>query len=128
MRLLLDTHILIWSISESSRFSRLAKGLIGDPENQPLFSVVSLWEVAIKNAIGRVDSKRDVRWMRGLMLERGYEEITVVGAHAEAIDLLPPIHKDPFDRMLVAQAAAEGVLLLTADPVVARYAGPVRLV
>ena len=102
--------------------------MIGDDRNQLIFSAASLWEIAIKSSLGREDFRADARLLRRGLLDNGYDELAVGGDHAVAITNLPPIHKDPFDRMLVAQSAVEGILLLTADPVVAQYPGPVRKV
>ena len=128
MRLLLDTHILLWTIAESRRLSAEARDLIGDPGSEITFSVVTLWEVAIKTARRRGDFHIDVGSLRRQLLDNRFAEVAVTGAHAVALAALPPVHKDPFDRMLVAQALAEGVTLLTADATVARYPGPIRLV
>ena len=128
MTFLLDTHLLLWSISQSRRLSPQARLLIGDPANELLFSVASLWEVAIKSGRGRDDFQLDVRLFRRGLLANGYREFAVTGEHAVAIHGLPLLHKDPFDRMLVAQALVEGVTLLTADRPVAQYPGPVRRV
>jgi PIN domain nuclease of toxin-antitoxin system len=92
------------------------------------FSAASLWEVAIKHGLGRSDFKVDPRLLRRGLIDNGYEELPVTSAHAVVVDSLPPIHKDPFDRILVAQAIVEGIELLTADAVMAQYSGPVRLV
>ena len=96
-------------------------------EARPFFSAVSLWEVAIKRGLGRADFQVDPRVLRRGLLENDYVELAVTGAHAVAVDLLPPIHKDPFDRLLIAQAGVEGLTLVTADRTVARYPGPIRL-
>lgn len=128
MRLLLDTHLLLWAAGEPERLPDAARALIGDAQNEPMFSAASLWEVAIKSGLGRADFRVEARLLRRGLLENGYDEMAVTGEHAVATADLPPIHKDPFDRILVAQAAAEGILLLTADPVVARYPGPIRKV
>ena len=101
---------------------------IDDTRNQPVFSAASLWEVAIKSALGRADFRADAWLLRRGLLDNGYDELAITSEHAVAIANLPPIHKDPFDRLLVAQSAVEGILLLTADPIVARYPGPVRKV
>jgi len=93
-----------------------------------LFSVASVWEIAIKFALGRPDFRVDPRALRRGLLDNGYAELPVTADHALATLALPPIHKDPFDQLLVAQATVEGVVLLTADPTVAGYPGPVRLV
>ena len=105
-----------------------AARLIEDEANMLLFSAASLWEVAIKSGLGRDDFRVDARLLRRGLLDNGYEELPILSAHAVMVDALPEIHKDPFDRMLVAQAQYEGVTLLTSDAVVARYPGPVRLV
>ncbi len=128
MKVLLDTHILIWAVFDSGRLSREVVGLIKAMENDLLFSAASLWEVAIKTGLARDGFSVDVRRLRDRLLSRGYGELNVLGTHSYALAGLPPIHKDPFDRMLVAQAIAEQVLLVTADPVVARYPGPIRKV
>ena len=128
MKLLLDTHILLWAIAESRRLSRAARAFIGDPAHELAFSAVSLWEMAIKASLGRSDFRVDVGSVRKRLFDNGYSEIAATGAHAAALANLPLIHKDPFDRMLVAQATVEGLTLITGDPVVARYPGPVRLV
>lgn len=128
MKLLLDTHIVLWAAGMPERLPEAARVLLGDPANALYFSAASLWEIAIKSGLGRPDFRVDARLLRGGLLDNGYQELAILGAHCVSVDALPPIHKDPFDRLLVAQAMAEGMLLLTADAVVARYPGPVRLV
>lgn len=91
-----------------------------------MFSAASVWEVAIKSALGRDDFSVDPRVLRRALLDNGYVELAISGAHAAAVLDLPPIHRDPFDRLLVAQAQVEGIALLTADATVARYPGPIR--
>jgi PIN domain nuclease of toxin-antitoxin system len=105
-----------------------ARRAIDNARNQLMFSAASLWEIAIKSGLGRADFRADARLLRRGLLDNGYAELAITGEHAVAIANLPPIHKDPFDRVLVAQSAVEGILLLTADPVVAQYPGPVRKV
>jgi PIN domain nuclease of toxin-antitoxin system len=102
--------------------------LLADPENELFFSVVNLWEVTIKHGLRRPDFQVEPRALRRGLLENGYGELTITCDHAFAVGLLPPIHKDPFDRILIAQAMVEGITLLTSDPIVARYPGPVRAV
>jgi PIN domain nuclease of toxin-antitoxin system len=126
MKLLLDTHLLLWAAGEPERLSSRARRLINDAQNELLFSAASLWEVAIKRGLGREDFKVDPRLLRRGLLDNGYNELPIISDHVVAIDSLPPIHKDPFDRLLVAQATVEGVTLLTLDPLVAQYPGPVR--
>lgn len=126
MKLLLDTHLLLWAAGWPERLPTAARALIEAPNNEPLFSAASLWEIAIKRGLGREDFKVDPRLLRRGLLDNGYGELPITSQHAVAIDGLPPIHKDPFDRMLVAQAAVEGITLLTSDPLVAQYPGPVK--
>lgn len=122
MRLILDTHLLLWAAGFSGRLPAAARS------RQPVFSAASLWEIAIKRMLGRDDFVVDPRVLRRGLLENGYEELPIMGAHAVFIDSLPLLHRDPFDRMLVAQATVEGITLLTSDARVARYPGPVRRV
>ncbi len=128
MKLLLDTHLLLWAAGMSERLPLKARALIEEPGTEPIVSAASLWEVAIKSGLGRTDFSVDPRLLRRGLLEHGYSELPVTGAHATAVDLLPSIHKDPFDRILVAQAQIEGITLLTTDEIVARYPGPIRMV
>ena len=128
MRFLLDTHLVLWA---SLRVERLPAGvpeILNDPANQLLFSVTTIWEVAIKFALQRADFTADPVPLRQSLLDGGYTELAVAGPHALAVAHLPHIHRDPFDRLLVAQALVEGVTLLTADPVLGRYPAPVRVV
>lgn len=127
MNLLLDTHVLLWAAGEPERLSAEARSLLENPANQLLFSAVSLWEVAIKNDLGRDDFKVDPRVLRRGLIDNDYAEVPVLGEHALQISALPRLHRDPFDRMLVAQAQVEGVTLLTVDARVAEYPGPIRL-
>jgi PIN domain nuclease of toxin-antitoxin system len=128
MRLLLDTPILLWTVAESRRLSPAARALIGEPDNELTFSSASLWEVAIKAGRGRDDFHIDVSSLRRSLFDNAYAELPITGAHAVALGSLPPIHRDPFDRMLVAQAIVEGLTLVTSDSSVAKYPGPIRLV
>ena len=128
MKLLLDTHLLLWAATAPQRLSAEAKGLFNDPDNELYFSAVSIWEVAIKRGLDRPDFQLDVRQFRRGLIDNGYIELPMSSLHAVAIDLLPAVHRDPFDRMLVAQASVEGFPLLTSDVVLAQYTGLVRLV
>ena len=128
MKLLLDTHLLLWAAGDPGRLSADARTLIEDPVNELLFSVASLWEIAIKRSLGRSNFRVDARLLRRGLLDNGYHELPIAGEHAVAIEGLPPIHTDPFDRILVAQALVDGITLLTSDRIVARYCGPVRKV
>lgn len=127
MKLLLDTHVLLWSATGQLP-ARVAK-LLDAPANALHFSAASLWEVAIKSGLGRSDFDFDVQLLRRGLDDAGYVEVPVTGAHASAVAGLPMLHKDPFDRMLLAQAAHEGLELVTNDRMLVTYAGyPVRLV
>ena len=128
MKLLLDTHLLLWAAGQPDRLSAAACALIEAADNELIFSAASLWEIAIKRGLGRDDFLIDGRLLRRGLQDNGYVELPISIEHALAIDTLPPLHKDPFDRILVAQAIVEGITLLTADPVVAQYPGPVRRV
>lgn len=126
MKLLLDTHLLLCAAGEPERLSKRARTLIGDPSNELLFSAASLWEVAIKRGLGREDFKVDARLLRRGLLDNGYGELPIISDHVVATESLPLIHNDPFDRVLVAQATVEGITLLTIDPLVSQYPGPIR--
>ena len=126
MKFLLDTHLLLWAAGQPERLSKQARLLLDDSDNVLLFSAASIWEVAIKQGLRRSDFRADARLLRRGLLDNGYEELAVTGAHAVAIDSLPPLHKDPFDRILIAQAQVEGITLLTTDDRVAQYPGPVQ--
>jgi PIN domain nuclease of toxin-antitoxin system len=128
LKLLLDTHLLLWAAGHPERLSPVARKLISDPNNELLFSAASIWEVSIKNASGRKDFRVEPRLLRRGLLDNGYVELPITSQHAVNIDSLPPIHRDPFDRLLVSQALIEGITLLTVDAQVARYKGPVRKV
>ena len=128
MRLLLDTHLLLWTVGPDERLSSAARELIGAWGNDLLFSAASIWEVAIKYGRGRDDFQVDPRVLRRGLLDNGYRELLVIGEHAAAVTNLPRLHRDPFDRMLVAQSVVEGITLLTSDPLVAQYPAPIRQV
>jgi PIN domain nuclease of toxin-antitoxin system len=128
VKLLLDTHLLIWAAESAKRVPRRARTLMSAPGNELLFSVASLWEIAIKRRLNHPDFQVDPRTLRRGLIDNGYLELPIFSEHAVAIDTLPLIHKDPFDRLLVAQATVEGVTLLTDDATVAKYPGPVQLV
>ena len=102
--------------------------LLEDSQNELFFSAASLWEIVIKRGLGRSDFQVDARVLRRGLLDNGYQELAITSEHTVSIDSLPLIHKDPFDRILVAQATVEGITLLTADALVAQYPGPVRQV
>lgn len=126
MNLLLDTHVLLWAAGMPERLSPQGRRLLEDGGHTLVFSVASLWEVAIKRGLGREDFQVDPRRLRGGLLVHGYRELPIRSEHALATQTLPPLHRDPFDRMLVAQAQVEGLTLVTADVMVARYPGAIR--
>ena len=128
MRFLLDTHLLLWAAGQPDRLSTAARAVLNDASNGLLFSAAILWEIAIKRGLGRANFQADPGLPQRGLLDNGYSELVVTGEHAVAIDLLPSIHKDPFDRILVAQAIVEEITLLTGDSAVARYPGPIRRV
>lgn len=128
MMLLLDTHLLLWAASQPDRLSAAAQEKLLDENNEPWFSAASLWEVTIKASLGRPDFRVDPYLLRRGLVDNGYTELPITSSHALAVHHLPPIHRDPFDRLLVAQAESEGMLLLTADAAVARYPGPIMRV
>lgn len=128
MKLLLDTHLLLWAAGNPGKFSPTARKLLQAPDNRLVFSPVSLWEIAIKRSLGRADFQADPRLLRRGLLDNDYLELPVTSEHAVYVDTLPPLHKDPFDRLLIAQASVEGMLLLTANETVALYPGSIRRV
>ncbi len=128
MKLLLDTHLLLWAANEPERLPAQARAFFDDPDIALLFSAASIWEIVIKNGLGRKDFSVDARLLRRGLLDHGYAELTITSAHAVFVESLPPIHKDPFDRILVAQATVEGITLLTTDRVLGSYPGPIQWV
>lgn len=126
MKLLLDTHLLLWAAAEPSKVPKKFRSLILENDNELFFSAVSIWEIAIKSQLGRADFEIDPHVLRRGLIDNGYLELTISGEHALAVLALAPLHKDPFDRMLVAQATVEGFVLLTSDEQVAAYPGPIR--
>ena len=123
MKILLDTHVLLWAAGEAEKLSTDARALLEDPGNTLVFSAASVWEIVIKSALGRSDFRVDVALLRRGLLDNGYTELAILSAHAVAVGELPTIHKDPFDRMLIAQSKVEGMMLLTADATVLQYRG-----
>lgn len=128
MNLLLDTQILLWAAGAPEKLSREAIAWLEDPENPLYFSSASIWEIVIKRNLERPDFQVDPHLFRRGLLENGYVELPITSSHTLAVAHLPPIHKDPFDRILIAQAEQEGFLLVTSDALVAQYQGPIRKV
>lgn len=112
MRILLDTHIALWIFADSPRIQPIRETILS-PDTEVFVSVASWWELAIKIGIGKLDA--DLKELRWAANESGFNELPIRGAHTEYLLKLPPIHKDPFDRMMVAQAMAEPMRFLTAD-------------
>jgi PIN domain nuclease of toxin-antitoxin system len=128
LKLLLDTQLLLWAAGQPDRLSPTARRQLSDRKNELYFSAASIWEIAIKNSLGRDDFRADPRVLRRGLLDNGYLELPITGQHAANVDSLPSLHKDPFDRLLIAQAITEGITLLTTDAHLARYKAPVRKV
>lgn len=121
MNLLLDTHIILWAAGQPEKLSEPARAILAQPENSLFFSAASIWEIVIKLGLGREDFKVDPYRLRKMLVVNGYTELAVTAEHALRIDSLPLLHKDPFDRLLIAQARAEGMTLITTDNAVAQY-------
>lgn len=128
MNLLLDTHILLWAAAEPEKLPSKAVAYLEQPDNSLFFSAASIWEVSLKSGLGRPDFKVEPSLLRRGLIDAGYKELRVGGEHATEVLRLPDIHKDPFDRMLLAQAMVEGFLLVTSDGILANYPGPVAIV
>ena len=125
---LLDTHLLLWAAAGGERLSDGVVQRLDDENTQPLFSAASIWEIVIKTGLGRKDFNVDAAMLRRGLLDNGYQELPITSAHTLAVGRLPNLHRDPFDRILAAQANDEGIELLTADKILATYPGPITLV
>lgn len=123
MKLLLDTHMLLWAAAGT--LPARAAEMVMNGDNTVYFSAINIWEIGIKKSIGRNDFRVDVEVLHRGLLDNHYQEIPVTSQHALAAIDLPPIHKDPFDRMLLAQAKIEGIPLLTSDNILRQYPGPI---
>ena len=126
--ILLDTHVLLWAAATPARLPAALREELTDPARRVLFSVASLWEVTIKRALARPDFDVDPRALREGLRANGFEELPILAPHALAVADLPALHRDPFDRVLIAQATAEDATLVTADAAVAAYPGPIRAI
>jgi len=124
LRILLDTHLLLWWLGNSPSLSESARSLISEPQNTVFVSAVSLWEIWLKESLGRLRLPAD---FESKMAAEPFESLPMSAAHARQVALLPWHHRDPFDRMLVAQARAENLILLTANSAVTAYGDFVRL-
>ena len=121
MKLLLDTHIVLWAAGQPEKLSESARILLTTSGNVLFFSAASIWEIVIKRGLGREDFKVDPHRLRKMLIVHGYTELPVTAEHALSVEALPLLHKDPFDRLLLAQARTEGMLLLTVDALVIQY-------
>jgi PIN domain nuclease of toxin-antitoxin system len=125
---LLDTHVALWALVGDRRLSARARALIEDPDNQVMVSAVSVWEIAIKHALARADmpvsGTEALAWFR----RAGYDLLPISPEHAAGVERLPDHHRDPFDRLLVAQAQTEPLRLMSRDPLVIRYGEAVMAV
>lgn len=128
MRILLDTHLLIWSLDEPVRLPEHVRDAVEAPENEILFSVVSIWEAAIKFALGRSDFPYEPADLVAAALETGFVEAPIKSDAAVRVSSLPQHHRDPFDRLLVAQAMSEGAFLYTSDAQLKPYSDLVRVI
>ncbi|MFT5933542.1 MAG: PIN domain nuclease of toxin-antitoxin system [Hydrogenophaga sp.] len=127
MRVLLDTHILLWAAAGSPALSEQARQVLVSDAAELFFSAASIWEVAIKTSLGRADFAVNPRQLRRGLLSNGYLELPVTGEHGIEVGSLPDVHKEPFDRILIAQSRVEGMRLVTADKLVAQYPGGILL-
>lgn len=125
MRLLLDTHLILWWLADNASLSREARALISAPENTIFVSAVSLWEIRLKESLGKLRLPAD---FEEKLAAESFENLPLTAAQTREVALLAWHHRDPFDRMLVAQACVENLILLTADDLVAAYGDCVRLV
>jgi PIN domain nuclease of toxin-antitoxin system len=126
VRILLDTHVLLWALAEPDRLDQNTRAAIRSVENDVLFSAVSIWEIAIKAGLRRADFVVDPIGVLREALDAGLTELVLASSVAALVAELPHLHRDPFDRMLVAQAIAEPAFLYTADPRLAPYSELVR--
>jgi PIN domain nuclease of toxin-antitoxin system len=128
VRLLLDTHLLLWATASSKRLSGATRRLIESRDNDVYFSAASIWEIAIKSSLGRSDFRIDLPAFQEALIQMGLTELPVTASHAVGVTKLPLLHRDPFDRLLVAQSIAEPLTLVTNDAVLARYWSGVQVV
>jgi PIN domain nuclease of toxin-antitoxin system len=128
VRLLLDTHLLLWAAASSARLPREARELLQDHSNDVYYSAASIWEIAIKSSLRRKDFRIDLAQLLAMLPEMGLVELPVTAAHAAGVTSLPPIHRDPFDRLLIAQSIMEPLALLTNDALLDRYRVGARVV
>jgi PIN domain nuclease of toxin-antitoxin system len=128
VRLLLDTHLLLWAAARSKRLPREARELLKDDDNEVYYSAASIWEIAIKNSLRRRDFRIDLAQLLAALPEMELIELPITAVHAAGVARLPPIHRDPFDRLLIAQSLVEPLTLLTNDALLDRYRIGARVV
>jgi PIN domain nuclease of toxin-antitoxin system len=122
---LIDTHVIIWLAIRSPRLDQKTQELLADRKNDVYFSAISIFEIAVKQQLSKTDFNVEASTIRRLLVEKDYIELVVNGLHASFVGTMPLIHRDPFDRLLVAQANVEGMTLITADERIAQYPGPI---
>ncbi|HEX6464851.1 MAG TPA: type II toxin-antitoxin system VapC family toxin [Vicinamibacterales bacterium] len=128
MRVLLDTQLLLWSAAHSARLRNEVRELIEDADNDVYYSAASIWEIALKSALRKRDFRVDIVALTDSLPSKGFSELPITARHAAAVSQLPPIHRDPFDRVLVAQSVNEPMVLLTTDNVLYAYGPTIRVV
>lgn len=128
MKLLLDTHVALWAIADDPRLDATARKLILDPANEVTVSAATLWEIAIKHSLNKGDMPLSGADALGYFRDAGYRLLPITPQHAVAVEDLPPIHRDPFDRLIAAQALLEPLRLLTHDGTLARYSDTIILI
>jgi PIN domain nuclease of toxin-antitoxin system len=128
VRLLLDTHLLLWAAARSERLPREARELLEDDHNEVYYSAASIWEIAIKSSLRRKDFRVNFTELLGTLPKMGLVELPITAVHAAGVTKLPPIHRDPFDRLLIAQSIVEPLTLLTNDALLDRYRAGARVV
>lgn len=128
MRLLLDTHVLLWAVGMSARLSTATRPMLETPDNEVYYSAANLWEIAIKSSLRRTDFQVDPEQLLAALPAMGFTELPITARHAAAVAWLPPLHRDPFDRLLIAQSQVEPMILLTNDGLLVQYGHSVRLI
>jgi PIN domain nuclease of toxin-antitoxin system len=126
MRRLIDTQVILWAAIAPDRLSDDSVAFLTNPANSLYFSAASIWEIVIKNALGRPDFRVNPGLLRRGLIDNDYMELPITATHALATETLPPVHKDPLDRILVAQAIVEGMTLVTADALLEKYPVEIR--
>jgi PIN domain nuclease of toxin-antitoxin system len=121
VRFLLDTQLLLWAAANNERLPREARELLEDDDNEVYYSAASIWEIAIKSSLRRKEFRIDLAQLLATLPEMGLVELPITAVHAAGVTRLPPIHRDPFDRLLIPQSLVEPLTLLTNDALLDRY-------